>query len=77
MGLPFYVQVKAYKAYRLWRQNPQHPSLEYKPLTGAKSILFSARVNLNYRVLGYKKDNVIYWFWIGPHHEYDRLLKTL
>jgi hypothetical protein len=30
-----------------------------------------------YRALGRIQDGVMYWFWIGNHDEYERLLKSL
>ncbi len=40
--------------------------------------IYSARVSLNYRVLGLlESDDHIYWFWIGVHDEYDELLQRL
>jgi hypothetical protein len=29
----------------------------------------------DYRALGYQRGNEMYWFWIGPHDEYERILK--
>ena len=68
--LPSDVQRQARKQYRLLRQNPQHPSLRFKPV----SKLWSARVNDDYRVLAVKREDAYVWFWIGPHHEYDKIL---
>jgi hypothetical protein len=28
-------------------------------------------VDKGYRALGLEKDGRIYWFWIGPHDEYE------
>jgi hypothetical protein len=30
-----------------------------------------------YRALGRIQDGVMYWFWIGKHDEYERLLKGI
>jgi hypothetical protein len=35
---------------------------------------WSARVSDAYRALGLDHPNGIYWFWIGTHDEYDRLI---
>ncbi len=75
--LPVTVQEQAEKAYELWRENPYHNSLQFKRVTQRQPI-YSARVSLDYRVLGLlESDNHIYWFWIGAHDEYDELLKSL
>ncbi|MEH2317665.1 MAG: hypothetical protein V7K24_11195, partial [Nostoc sp.] len=39
--------------------------------------IYSARVNLNHRVLGLLESDSIYWYWIGAHDEYDELLKRM
>jgi len=74
--LPDPIQAQARKAYRLWRQNPAHPSLLFKKVHAHQPI-YSARVALGWRVLGLLEDDTIYWFWIGSHADYDRLLQQL
>ncbi len=51
--LPEHIQRLAVKNYRLWRDNPQHPSLDFKKLAG-RSERFSIRVGDHYRALGIK-----------------------
>ena len=75
--LPIEVQQQARAAFRLFQQNPTHPSLHYKTMRRRGTILHSARVGLHYRVLAYEADTVLNWFWIGPHAEYDHLLDRL
>jgi len=65
------VKEQAQKAYRLWRDNPLHPSLHFKKVG---KNLWSARVSSGYRALALKKGNDYYWFWIGCHDEYEALL---
>jgi hypothetical protein len=67
------VQKKARRAYELFEQNPQHPSLHFKKVHPTEP-LYSARVSLNHRALGMRDGNEIVWFWIGPHDEYERLI---
>ena len=74
--LPTLVQEQAAKAYALWREDPYHNSLQFKRVSQRQPI-YSARVSLDYRVLGLLEDDHIYWFWIGAHAEYDELLKRL
>lgn len=63
------------KNYRLWQENPQHPSLHFKKLAGAGDR-FSVRVGDHYRAIGWKlKDGSVEWVWIGSHADYDQLLK--
>ena len=69
--LPRDVQDAARDKHRLWLSNPFHPSLHFKELA---SGLWSARVNKQYRVLGRRRADLVVWFWIGTHAEYDRLI---
>ena len=73
--LPSEVQRSAHKAYRLWRTDPQHNSLQFKQVH-TKEPIFSVRVALGWRALGVvsEEDDTIVWYWIGSHAEYDRIL---
>ena len=73
-ALPEEIQQQAREKYRLWQTDTFHPSLHFKPLFGN---VWSVRINQSYRALGRKKDNLVVWFWIGTHAEYDKLLKRL
>lgn len=75
-NLPASVQSQAAKAYVLWQTNPYHPSLQFKRVSQRQPI-YSARVSINYRVLGLLESEHIYWYWIGGHDEYDELLKRM
>ena len=74
--LPPDIRDLARKAYRLFLENPQHPSLHFKKVHGRDPI-YSVRVTLGYRALGLLEDEDFTWFWIGSHAEYDRLLSRL
>jgi hypothetical protein len=71
--LPEVVKEQARMCYRLWRDNPAHPSLHFKRIHGQEG-LFSVRVGLGWRALGLLEGNTISWFWIGSHAEYDSLI---
>jgi hypothetical protein len=75
LKLPQRVKETAKKNYQLWKNNPSHPSLEFKQIN-TKDNLWSVRVGIGWRALGVLKvnENKIVWFWIGSHAEYDRLL---
>ena len=75
-ALPREVQANPREAYRLFRDNPAHPSLQFKRVSTREPI-YSARVGLHYRVLGLLDGDTIAWGWIGPHAEYDKILKRL
>ena len=74
--LPDKVREQADKAYELFRQNPQHPSLRYKQVHATK-LVYSARISSQYRALAVCEGNDVIWFWIGSHAEYDRLVANL
>ncbi len=74
-ALPQKVQELAEKNDRLWLENPQHHSLNYKRLAG-RGHRFSVRVGDHYRAIAWKLDDGgVEWVWIGSHAEYDQLLK--
>jgi hypothetical protein len=75
-ALPEPVKTQARKTYRLWRQNALHPSLHFKRVHTEEPV-YSVRVALGWRALGLVEGDTIYWFWIGSHAEYDRLLGQL
>ena len=70
--LPSEVQALSRKNYALLKQDPSHPSLQFKLLGGGK--MYSVRVGLYYRALGLPRPQGVHWFWIGTHAEYDKLV---
>ena len=75
-ALPAAIQRHAHGAYALFRDNPDHPSLRFEKVHSTLPI-YSARVTLGYRAVGVIEENVIIWFWIGTHSDYERLLGGL
>lgn len=72
-ALPASVQRQANAAYQLFKANPHHPSLHFKPIDPADPSIYSVRVGKRYRAVGTRAGDLIIWFWIGPHADYDRL----
>jgi len=76
--LPPDVQKLADKAFELLKGDPSHPSLRFKKIA---EDVWAARVSLGHRALGYRalalrdRDHCD-WFWIGPHGEYERLIRS-
>ena len=70
-ALPADIQEQADKQYALFEANPFHSSLRFKE-TGP---YWSVRVSRSYRALARRRGNDLYWFWIGPHDKYERILK--
>jgi len=75
-ALPETVKAQARKAHRLWRPDPSHPSLRFKRVHAGEPI-YSVRVSRGWRALGLLDGDTMYWFWVGSHAEYDRLLQQL
>ncbi len=73
---PAPVQAKAQSAYRLWAENPAHPSLRFKKVHPTMSI-YAVRVDRDWRAVGVLQEGEMVWFWIGPHREYEKLLSRL
>ncbi|WP_295620504.1 hypothetical protein [Chamaesiphon sp. GL140_3_metabinner_50] len=61
------------KAYRLFQQDPNYPSLRFKKVH-SKLPVYSVRINKDYRAVGQLDEDSIVWFWVGSHAEYDLLL---
>ena len=59
------------KAYRLWTQNPFHPSLHFKCINRQEDI-WSVRVTGQHRAVGVLDGDTVTWFWIGSHDEYEQ-----
>jgi hypothetical protein len=69
-ALPEEIRVLAEKNYQLWRSNPRHPSLQFKPIGKG---FWSARIGAHYRALGRFEDgDTFIWIWIGTHADYNR-----
>jgi hypothetical protein len=62
------IQRLADRCYELLRQDPQHPSLQFKKV----GRFWSVRVGLHYRALAVEHETRL--VWIGSHADYDRLL---
>jgi hypothetical protein len=72
--LPADVRETADRCFTLLKSDPKHPSLHFKKI----GDLWSVRVGLHYRALGVDADGSqdgVLWFWIGPHAEYDHIIK--
>lgn len=74
--LPDQIRRQGKNAYRLFRQNPHHRSLHFKQVHPVKPV-YSVRINIEYRAVGVREQDVIVWFWVGPHAEYEKLLTRI
>ena len=69
--LPEPVQRLARQNFELLKENPSHPSLHFKKIGN----LWSARVGINFRAVAVQDGTDFIWAWIGPHDEYQRMIK--
>lgn len=67
--LPLSVQQLAREKYALWSENPYHPSLKYEERRNGICVV---RVGDHYRAIGLKAGDIVAWFWIGTHEDYNR-----
>jgi len=74
--LPTHIQRQTREAYRFFRNDPLHPSLHFKQVHATKPY-YSARINIDYRVVGVRNGDEIVWFWIGSHTDYIKLIARL
>ncbi len=75
-NLPKIIRKTANKQYKLFKQDPSHPSLHFKKIHTTQPI-YSARINQNYRTIGILTGDIIVWFWIGSHDDYDKLIQSI
>ncbi|MDQ6631929.1 MAG: hypothetical protein M3Y82_09255 [Verrucomicrobiota bacterium] len=71
--LPRKIQQTVRKNFELWKQSPTLKSLGFKKI---KDDLWSVRAGSGYRALATFEDGGYLWFWIGPHDEYERLIRA-
>jgi hypothetical protein len=71
-NLPEEIRRQAREAYRLFQENPRHPSLRFKKVD-EKANTDSVHISLGYRALGTLKGPRIVRFWICSHADYDRV----
>jgi hypothetical protein len=65
------IKQSARKSYRLWEQNPFHPSLHFKCVNTSENI-WVVRITRGYRAIGILDGDTVTWFWIGGHDEYEK-----
>ena len=68
--LPERVKETAKKNYELWKDNPSHPSLEFKEIIHNQNI-WSVRVGIGWRALGIIKPqevNIVRRRFAPPHN---------
>jgi hypothetical protein len=73
--LPEQIRRQARAAYQLFKANPNHPSLKFRKLPPHEDLW--SRITNVYCAVGRGRGDVIRWFFIGSHADYDDLLARL
>lgn len=71
--LPEEVREQTRGPYRQLKRNLWHPGLRFKQIHPELPI-YSVRITRGCRAVGQQERDVVIWFWIGSHAEYDKLL---
>ncbi len=69
--LPETARKHAHRNFGLLKSDTRHRSLVLKRV----GRYWSIRAGGEFRALAVEIDDGLLWFWIGPHAEYDRLIK--
>lgn len=62
-------QKLAREKYALWKRDPGHPSLKFEERRNGVCVV---RIGDHLRSIGLREGDLIVWFWIGSHEEYNR-----
>lgn len=74
-ALPEEIQEQAREAYHRFQRDPYYKGLRFKRVH-SRAPLYSARISKGYRAVGQRDGDLIVWFWVGSHADYDKLLKA-
>ena len=72
--LPSRIQRLADKQFQLLKDNPNHPSLNFKKLEGYD--YWSARITRGYRAVAFEDEEGFVWFSIGKHNDVYESLRS-
>lgn len=80
--LPTKAQDAAEEQYRNWKQDPNHTSVKFGPITHAVFQgyqCYEARLTLGVRAICFKDtdQDIYFWFWCGSHNDFDKLVRQL
>jgi hypothetical protein len=67
-ALPRNIRELADEAFARLKENPRHPSLQFKKV----DRYWSERVGQHYRALAEAVEDGYVWIWIGSHEAYNR-----
>lgn len=74
--LPESIQQLADAAFRMFVEDPSHPSLRHHALKDNKqgrhrAGSFSVSITMRYRAIYVRDGDTNVWYWIGSHADYD------
>jgi hypothetical protein len=64
----------AREKFQVWTRDPFHPSMQFKSLV---ANVWSVRIGDHYHALARRDGDLIVWFWIGTHEDYNNLINQL
>ena len=71
--LPVEIRRLADKQFALFVENPHHPSLGF----ALKGRVYTVEIGRSHRAVARLRDGTYFWFWIGSHEAYNKLLKRV
>jgi hypothetical protein len=69
--LPQNVKRLAERSFSVLKENPAHPSLQFKKV----ALFWSIRIGLHHRALALKQAEAFVWVWIGNHDDYLKMIR--
>ena len=70
--LPEAIQAQARESYARFAENPDHPGLNFKKLKSTPDW-WSVRVSQQYRAVGARDGETIYWLWVVTYQEFHNM----
>ncbi len=64
------------EAFSQYKRDPALVRFAAKGREGGR-LVFGAHVNEFWRALAFREGDDTYWFWVGSHSDYDRILSKL
>jgi len=70
-SLPENIRNVADEVYKLWKENPFDPALEFHEI---RKSLWRIKIGYRYRALARRYEGSVVWIWIGSHEDYNKLI---
>jgi len=69
-SLPAHIRNLVEAKYAIWEKDPFHPSFKFQEIQPG---IWRIRIGDHYRALARRKGDLVVWFWIGTHEDYNKL----